>query len=223
MAPSFLLLIFIAYGMATYNPWFQFGGIFIVLAIQMGYQIYRSAKSSPIIKLNIQEAARAKRSKPLLYMTEHDVNVIKADAKSLGEWRQLAKMLSILMLPAAILLGTTYMIGAFWPDVPSWQSFVAGFLISMAASTALASKVGLSSGFAYAPSSYLITERGIVFEHMGRSFVLKFPLKRLTVKDRNIVEVEGDSETPIIPNILRLYTKNTDELIRILNPRTKLE
>ena len=223
LAPSFLILIFIAYGMATNNAWFQFGGVFIVLALQMGYQIYKSARASPIINANMQEAIRAKRAKPLLYMTEYDVRTARAGAGSTGEGAQAGKMALLIVVPAAMLFGTTYIIGILWPGVPYWQSFVVGFLISMPASAILASKTGLpQGGQMVTPASYIVTERGIAYDQMGRSFILRFPLKRVALgKSGNSVEVEGFSEAPIVPNRLRLYTEKTDELLRLLSTKLR--
>ena len=223
MAPSFLVLFFIAYGMATQNAWFQYGGVFIVLALQLGYQIYKSARASPLISANIQEAARAKRAKPLFTASEQEVRAVSANDKGSGEGAQASKMILLLFVPAAILFGTTFIVGLLIPGVPYWQSFVVGFLVSMPVSAALASRTGLSQGGPIVtPTSYLVTEKGITFEQMKRSFILRFPLKKTALgKGGRSVEVEGFSEAPLIPNRLRLYTQEVDELLKVLSSRVK--
>ncbi len=223
MAPSFLVLFFIAYGMATQNSWFQFGGIFIVLALQLGYQIFKSARASPIISANIQEAARAKRSKPLFTASAQEISAVSAADKDSGQGLQAGKMMLLLFVPTAILFGTTYVIGILFPGVPYWQSFVVGFLISMPVSAALTSRTGLSQGGPMVtPSSYIVTEKGITFDQMKRSFILRFPLKKTSLgKGGSAVEVEGFSEVSLIPSRLKLYTHKTEELLKLLDPRTK--
>ena len=209
--------------MATQNPWFQYGGVFIVLAIQLGYQIYKSARASPLISANIQEATRAKRVKPLFTASEQEVVTVRANDKGSGEGAQAGKMMLLLFVPAVILFGTTFIIGLLIPGVPYWQSFVVGFLISMPVSIALSSRTGLSQGGPMVtPTSYIVTEKGITFEQMKRSFILRFPLKKTTLgKGGNSVEVEGFSEATLIPNRLRLYTQKADELLKILGSRAK--
>jgi len=72
------------------------------------------------------------------------------------------------------------------------------------------------------PSSYLVTERGIVFDQMGRSFIVKYPLAKVERgNDGCCVEVEGVKEHDMIPNRLKLYTDNVDSLMRLLSPRVK--
>lgn len=223
MAPSFLVLFFIAYGMATQNSWFQFGGVFIVLALQLGYQLFKSARASPIISANIQEAARAKRVKPLLTVSEQEVSTVSAADKGSGESLQAGKMMLLLFVPAAILFGTTFLIGTLFPGVPYWQSFVVGFLVSMPVSAALTSRTGISQGGPMVtPTSYIVTEKGIAFDQMKRSFILRFPLKKVSLgKGGNAVEVEGFTEAPLIPNRLKLYTQKADELLKILGSHIK--
>ena len=223
MAPSFLVLFFIAYGMATQNSWFQFGGVFIVLALQLGYQIFKSARASPIISANVQEAARAKRGKLLFTASEQEISTVSAADKGSGEGLQAGKMMLLLFVPTAILFGTTYVIGILFPGVPYWQSFVVGFLISMPVSAALTSRTGLSQGGPMVtPNSYIVTEKGITFDQMKRSFILRFPLKKASLgRGGNAVEVEGFTEASLIPNRLKLYTQKADELFKILSSRIK--
>ena len=72
------------------------------------------------------------------------------------------------------------------------------------------------------PTSYIVTEKGITFEQMKKSFILRFPLKKTALgKGGNSVEVEGFSEATLIPNRLRLYTQKADELLKVLGSRVK--
>lgn len=67
------------------------------------------------------------------------------------------------------------------------------------------------------PNAYVVSERGIAFDHMGQPFILRFPLTKLNVqKEKNFIEAEGKAETSIIPNRLRLFTEKIDQLNKIL-------
>jgi uncharacterized membrane protein len=223
MAPSFLILILIAYGMATHNIWIQFGGVLLVLGIQMGYQVYKGVKSGPALEANVKEAARARRLKALHYVSEVDVRAAQMAAGSSGQRSEIVRMVGMIAVPLGIFFGATFLIERFWPGTPAWQSYVVAFLLSMPVSAVFMARSGLPSGAPrVTPSSYLVTERGIVFDQMGRSFILKFPLVRAEKgKDMNSVEVEGVKENDLIPYRLKLCTDKVDELLRILAPRVK--
>jgi len=217
------MLVLIAYGIATGNPWLQIGALFLVLGIQVAYQIYKGARSGPALEANMREAARAKRSKALQYVSERDVRSAQTAGGSSGLRSQVVKTFGMILLSLGTFLGTTYFIGVFWPETPHWLSYVAGFLVSMPVSLVLTAKAGMPSGVPQVtPSSYLVTERGIVFEQMGRSLIVKFPLVKVEKgKDGNSVEVDGIKENDLIPYRLRLYTDRADELLRILSPRVR--
>ena len=221
--PSFLILILIAYGMATGNVWIQFGGLFIVLGIQMGYQVYKGVKSGPALEANVKEAVRAKRSKVLQYMSDVDVRAAKMAAGSSGQRSEAMRLVGMLVIPLGIFFGTTQLIHILWPETPPWQSYVVAFLLSMPVSAVFMAKSGLPGGAPrVTPSSYLVTERGIVFDQMGRSLIVKFPLVKVEKgKDGSSVEVEGVKENDLIPYRLKLHTDKADELLRILTPRVK--
>lgn len=222
---SFLILFMIAYGMAVGNPWIQFGGLFLVLGIQMVYQIYKGVKSGPMMEANIRDATRAKRSKVLQYVSEQDVQSAKISGGSSGQMSQMTRMVVSLMIPLGIFFGTNYLINYFWPGTPHWQSYVVGFLLSMPVSAVFMAKSGLPVGAPQVtPQSYLVTERGIIFSQMGRSLILKFPLRKAEKgKDANTIEVEGLKESDMIPYKLKLYTDKPDELLRLLNSRVKAD
>ncbi|MEM2094832.1 MAG: DUF2208 family protein, partial [Candidatus Bathyarchaeia archaeon] len=176
-----------------------------------------------LISANIQEATRAKRMKPLFTVSEQEVSKVSANDRTSLEGAQAGKMMLLVLVPAATLFGTTFIIGVLFPGVPYWQSFVVGFLLSMPISAVLSSKTGLSEGGPIVtPTSYIVTDRGIAFEQMKRTFILRFPLKRVTLsKKGNSVDVEGFSEAPLIPSRLRLYTYKAEELFKLLSSRVK--
>ena len=163
-AQSFLVLVMIAYGMATGNVWIQFGGIFVVLGIQVGYQLYKGAKSGSGMEANMKEAARARRSKALLYMSQQDVRSAQMAAGSSGLRSETMSMVGMLIVPLAIFFGVTYLVAYFWPETPQWQSYVAAFLLTMPVNAVFMARSGFEAGTPRrTPSSYLVTERGIVF------------------------------------------------------------
>ena len=225
IAPSFLVLIMMAYGMATHNVWIQFGGVFLVLGVQMGFQMYKGVKSGPALEANVREAVKAKRMRALMYMSEQDVRSAQLAGGSGGQRSEGMKMIGMLVVPLGIFFGTTYLVGHFWPETPPWQSYVAAFLLSMPASAVFTARSGMPGAAPRTtPSSYLVTERGIVFDQMGRSFIVRFPLARAEKgKDGSSVEVEGVKESDMIPFRLKLHTDKADELVRLLSPRVKAD
>ena len=225
MAPSFLILIMMAYGMSTGNTWFQYGGIVLVLGAQIAWQVYKSVKSGPAMDSNMKEAARARRSKALHYVSDKDVRAAQMAGGSSGAMSQAAGMMGMLLVPLMVFFGINYLMGIVWPDTLPWQRYVTGFLLSMPVSAVFMARSGMQGGGTppVTPSSYVVTERGIVFDQMGRSLMVKFPLTKVerAKKNTNCVEVEGIKEADMIPNKLKLYTDKADDLLRILNQRVR--
>jgi hypothetical protein len=225
LIPSFIIMMAFSYGMATGNALVQWGGFLLVFGAQMGWQLYKGAKSGPAMDANMKEAYRAKRSKVLQYVSERDVRAAQVAGGSSGQMSQSVRMMGGLLVPLIVFFGTTYfIIPAFWHDVLPWQSYVVGFLASMPFSAIFMIKSGLPQGAPQiTPSTYVVTERGIVFDQMGRSIIVKFPLTKAEKGKGNCVEVEGIKEGQLIPNRLKLYTDKADELLRILRPRVRSE
>lgn len=65
IATSVMIMILITYGMYTQNPWLQYGSIFIIMGLQMGYQILKNVRAGPLVNANMEEAAKAYRNKAL--------------------------------------------------------------------------------------------------------------------------------------------------------------
>lgn len=227
MAPSFLILITIAYGMSSGNTWIQYGGIILVIGSQMGWQLYKGVKSGPAMDSNMKEAARARRSKALHYVSDIDVRAAQRAGGSSESMSQAAGMIGMILVPLMVFFGTSYVMGIVWPDPVTlpWQRYVAGFLLSMPVSLVFTARSGMQSSGAppVTPSSYVVTERGIIFDQMGRSLMVKFPLTKVerAKKNTNCVEVEGIKEADMIPNKLKLYTNKADDLLRILSQRVR--
>jgi len=217
-------MITIAYGMATGNTLIQYGGLIGVLGAQMGWQLYKGTKSGPLMEANMKEANRAKRLRILQTVSDKDVQAARMAGGFSGQMMQNAGMLGMLIVPLAVFFGTSYIIGMVWPGTEAWKSYMAGFLLSMPVSLVFMHRSGMQAGGApqTTPSSYVVTERGIVFDQMGKSLIVKFPiLKAEKGKHGSSVDVEGAKEADLIPYKLRLYTDSPDDLLRILNQRVK--
>ena len=217
-------MITIAYGMAVGNTLIQYGGLILVLGAQMGWQLYKGTKSGPLMDANMKEANRAKRLRILHTVSDKDVQAARMAGGFSGQMMQNAGMLGMLIVPLAVFFGTSYVIGIVWPGTEAWISYMAGFLLSMPVSLVFMQRSGMQAGGApqTTPSSYVITERGIVFDQMGKSLIVKFPILKVEKgKHGSSVDVEGVKEADLIPYKLRLYTDNPDDLLRILNQRVK--
>jgi len=225
MAPSILIMLLIAYGMATENPWLQYGSILIIMGIQLIYQTIKSIRAAPMLDTNMKAAEKAKGGRLLLTAAEREVTEVKKQAKNAGEIGMGSRTLLILLVPLAIFLATSQILSVVTPTIPRWQSYLIGFLLSLPASTITTMKMGVnpSTGPAVSPNSYYVSERGIIFDYMGRSFILVFPIKKLNVKKENkLIEVEGQpTKSLFIPNRLRLFNQDVDQLQRILTRFTE--
>ncbi len=224
LVPSFFIMLTIAYGMAVGNTLIQYGGLILVLGGQMGWQLYKGMKSGPLMDANMKEANRAKRLRILQTVSDKDVQTARMAGGLSGQMMQNAGMLGMLIVPLAVFFGTSYVIGMVWPGTEAWKSYMTGFLLSMPVSLIFMRRSGMQAGGApqTTPTSYVVTEQGIVFDQMGKSLIVKFPIKKAEKgKQGNCVEVEGIKEADLIPYKLKLYTDNADDLLRILNQRMK--
>jgi uncharacterized membrane protein len=68
------------------------------------------------------------------------------------------------------------------------------------------------------PNTYSVSEKGIIFEHLGNHHLLHFPIVNLEVKEEsNCIEVEGPpTNTTMIPNKIRLFNRNVKKLQNLL-------
>ena len=215
---SVLIMVLITYGMYTQNPWLQYGSIFIIIGLQMGYQILKNIRASPLVNANMEEAARSYRDKALFSVKESEVNRAKAGATDGGGSGMGMSTMGLLLVPLFIFIVTGQVLGIVFPGIPSWQSYAVGFLISMPFSLFLQARSGISRGIIVTPKNYRINRKGIVFDYSGRSYILYFPLDKITIKkEGNNIEVEGKpSETTVIPNRLKLFTTDLNKLQKIL-------
>lgn len=218
MSVSIAMMLLITYGMATQHPWLQPHWIILaVLGIQFGYQMVKTARSSRKVEANVREASRAKRGIILFKASEREVTRAKENVDT-GEMRMGSKMLIMLLVPLTIFIGSGYLLSIIFPGIERWQSYMIGFMLSMPVSTILTFRMGTSPGtMVTTPSSYMVSKSGIAFENLGQSFLLRFPLKQVNVqKTKNYIETEGETEAPLIPNKLRLFTENITKLHSIL-------
>ncbi len=217
IATSVMIMILITYGMYTQNPWLQYGSIFIIMGLQMGYQILKNVRAGPLVNANMEEAAKAYRNKALFSAKESEVNRAKEGGKGGGSGMGMSTM-GLLFVPLLIFIGTGQVLRMFFPAMPSWQSYAIGFLISMPFSIFLQARSGVSKGLMITPKSYHISRKGIVFDHAGRSYIIYFPLEKINKKkDGNCVEVEGKpTKTTVIPNRVKLFTRDVNKLQKIL-------
>jgi hypothetical protein len=222
-APSFLIIFMMAYGMAVKNSMISWAGFILVFGVQMGWQIYKSVKSQPLVESNVKEAARAKRSRALLYMSPEDVRSAQLAAGSSAQMTGAIKMIGPMLAPLAMFFGVNYLVGFLWPSTPDWQKYISAALLSIPVSAVLMARSGMQGGVPRAtPSAYLVTERGIVFDQMGRSLILRFPLKRAEKgREANCVEVDGLKENDLVPHRLKLCTDKVEELVKLLAPRVE--
>jgi len=223
IAPSFLIIFMMAFGMAVGNSMISWAGFVLIFGVQMGWQIYKSVKSGPLVESNVKEAARAKRSRALLYMSEEDVRSAQLAAGSSAQMTGAIKMIGPMLAPLAMFFGVNYLVGFLWPGTPDWQKYVAAALLSMPVSAVLMARSGMQGGIPRAtPSAYLVTERGIVFDQMGKSLILRFPLKKAEKgREANCVEVDGLKENDLVPHRLKLCTDKVEELVKLLAPRVE--
>lgn len=221
MAPSILIMLLIAYGMAVENPLIQYGAIGLILVVQLGYQTIRSIRSAPMLESNMRDATKAKSGRLLLTATENEITEIKKQVKDTGVMGMSSKTLLILFVPLIIFYASSQIIGVLAPSMPQWQSYLIGFILSIPVSTIVAMKSGVSTvaGPAASPNAYYVSEKGIVFEHMGRTFISPFPIRKLNVnKGKMYIEVEGQSTKSImIPSKVKLFSQDVDKLQRLLS------
>jgi uncharacterized membrane protein len=217
MVPSLLLMVLITYGIKEDIPWLQYGSIIILLGAQMGYQFFKMVRSKPQIDANLEEARKASRRKPQLMVTKSEIDTAKERGKSIGGMSP--KMSLMFVVPLAIYLGTGYILSFLVPGIPRWQSYLVGFLITMPVSMALQAKFGFASATQIgSPNTYSVSEKGIIFEHLGQYHILYFPLVNLEVKEEsNCIEVEGPpTKTAMIPNKIRLFNRDVRKLRNLL-------
>ncbi len=217
MGPSLLLMILITYGIKENMPWLQYGSIILLLAGQMLYQVVKTVRSKPMVDANIEEARRASRRKLLLTVTKSEIDTAKERGKSIGGMSP--KMSLLFVVPLLIFLASGYLLSLVVPGIPQWQSYVVGFLITMPVSMTLSSRLGMDTMTQVAaPNTYSISEKGIIFEHLGQYHILTFPLVNLEVKEEsNCIEVEGPpTNTALIPSKIRLFNRDVKKLQSLL-------
>jgi uncharacterized membrane protein len=217
MIPSLILMVLITFGIKENIPWLQYGSIVILLVGQMGYQVLKTVRSKPQIDANLEEARKASRRKLLLMVTKSEIDTAKERGENIGGMSP--KMSLMFVVPIGIYLATGYILSIVVPGIPQWQSYLVGFLITMPVSLTLQAKFGFASQTNVAsPNTYSISERGIIFEHLGQYHILHFPLVNLEVKEEsNCIEVEGPStKTAMIPNKVRLFNRNVKKLQNLL-------
>ena len=216
MSLSLVMMLLIAAGMADLHPLLQPLYIVIgVLILQFGYQMFKSARSRGVIDANIREAARVKRGVILFEATESDVS--NAKSNSGGGMSMGGTMIIALLAPLAIFMGSGFLLSQV-PGVLPWQSYLIGALLSMPVSIILTSKMGAAPGEVVAtPKSFIVSEKGIAFDHLNQYFIMRFPLIKLKVqKEKNLIETEAKSEASTIPNKLKLFSGKIGKLNKIL-------
>ena len=219
MSLSILMMLLLTYGMATTNPLLQPQWvILIVMGLQFGYQIIKTARSRGIVEANMQEASLVKRGVILFKASEKDVNKAQKSSEGSNEMSMGKKMMIMLLIPLVIFVGSGYILNMFIPGIEQWQSYLIGFVLSLSVSTTLTFKMNIRPGaMTITPKAYAISERGIAFDHMNQGFIVRFPLVKLNVqKEKNFIEVEGKAETSTIPNKLRLFTDKIGRLEKML-------
>jgi len=222
MSISIVMMLLIAAGMADLHPLLQPLWIVLgVLILQFGYQMFKSARSRGVIDANMRDAARIRRGVILFEAKETEVN--KAKGKSGGETSMGTKMLIMLIAPLIIFIASGFILNQMSainliPKIEPWQSYMIGALLSMPVSIALTAKMGINpEEVGVTPKSFIVGEKGIVYDHMGQLFILRFPLKKFDVQKKdNFVEVEGKKEASTIPNKLKLFSDKTNNLAKIL-------
>lgn len=220
IVPSLILMGMITYGMKEQNPWLQYGSIFFILIGQMLWQSFKTIRARPMIEANVEEARRMMRRKLILEVDKGETSRARQTGKSVGGFSP--KMSIILIVPLVIFLLTGYLLNniIFPGQLEDWQSYAIGFIITMPISTILSFRMGLGSPTLTAnPNSYYIGEKGIVFEHMGQYYVMRYPLVDVVVNEEsNCLEIEGQpSNAPMIPTKVRLYNLSLNKLHRLLS------
>lgn len=219
---SIIMMLLITYGMASKSAVIQpLTVIFLVVGLQFGYQIFKSARSRRAVEANMQDAARAKRGATLFQASETDVKKAKENSKGAGERSMGSKMMIMTALPLAVFIGSGFILNMLIPGIEQWQSYMIGFILSMIVSTTLMFKMKFLPGaMTVTPNTYIVNEKGIVFVHMGQAFMVRFPLIKLDVqREKNFIEAEGKSEAPSVPNKLKLFSEKIDQLEKILSRR----
>ena len=218
---STTIMLLVVYGMATGNTWIQYGGIVLVFVGQMVYQLLKSIRSAPLLNANTAEAVKVKNGKLLLKMTADEIMKIKRDVRDTGDIGLSSKMLLVMFIPLGIFFATSYILGMIDPNILPWQSYLIGFLASLPVSTIITIKMGVSqpTSAVVSPNNYYIGEKGIVFDYMNNSFILKFPMTKMTTKkEKKFIEVEGQpTKSAMIPHKLKLFSYDVDQLQRMLN------
>jgi len=219
---SIIMMLLITYGMASKSAIIQpLNVIILVLALQFGYQIFKSTRSRKALEANVKDAARAKKGASLFQASEADVKKAKQNSKGAGEKSMGSKMMIMLVAPLAIFIGSGFILNMAIPGIEQWQSYMIGFILSMIVSTTLTLKMKFLPGaMSVTPNAYIVNEKGIVFDHMGQSFMVRFPLIKLDVqREKNFVEAEGKSDAPSVPSKLKLFSEKIDQLEKILTKR----
>ena len=219
MSISVVMMLLLTYGMATNNP--LLSPMYIILIIfvaQFGYQIIKNARSAKIVEVNIQDAMRAKRMEKLFDAPEKDIAKAKESSRNSGEMSMGLKMMIMILAPLLIFLASGYILHILIPEIEQWKSYMIGFLLSMPVSLILTIKTGVSPGtISIVPKSYIVTDKGIVFDYINQSFIMRFPLlKSNSHKENHFIEVETKTEAATIPNKLKLFSENIDQLEKIL-------
>jgi uncharacterized membrane protein len=217
MIPSFGLMILITAGMYFENSLLQYGSIFLMLGGQIAWQSVKTIRSRPIMDANLDEARRTMKRKLILEADKSDVSRARDRGKPISTFTP--RMSLLLILPLVIFLVSGQVLNIVIPGIPSWQSYAIGFLITMPISTILSFRMGMGTATQTGnPNSYAISEKGIVFEHMGQYYILRYPLLKVTeIEESNCLEVEGqNSQSPIIPSKIRLYNQDLKKVQRAL-------
>ncbi len=224
MSMSTVMMLLITYGMASKNPLIQPLWIFMgMLALQFGYQIFKSARSGKAMELNMRDATRTKKGVILFQASERDVNEAKENSKGSGEKSTGIKLGLMFLAPLAIFMGSGYVLGTLVPEIEPWQSYMIAFLLTMPVSTVLTVKMGANPGMTATPNAYIVGDKGIAFDHLGQPFIVRFPLTKLNIqKEKGFIEVESKAETSMIPNKLKLFTNKVDQLSKVLEKNVAL-
>jgi len=220
MIPSLGIMALITYGMATGNAWLQYGSIVMVIAMQFTYQIIKTVKAMPMVKANMEEANRVKREGSVLFKaTAEEMNKVKQLVKDTGQVAMGLNTMILMFAPLVIFVGTGYILSMLIPGIESWKTYLTGFLLSMPFSTIMSWKMGLEAKDALpatAPSFYLVTEKGIVLNQIGRIYLVRYPLKKISIEEGGYSVVEGQpARSPMIPNKVKLFTRDVNRLKKL--------
>lgn len=187
----------------------------------MGYMIVKNIRATPWINSNMEDAGRAKSHKALMEVKETEVNTVKARAKGGGALGLGTSSIALIFVPLVIFIVTGQVVRTLFEGIESWQSFAIAFLLSMPFNLVLQARSGIAKGPIVTPNSYRISPKGIVFDNMGRSYILYFPLQKIILEE-DYIEVESEpSKATIIPNRLKLFAKNVNKLHKLLTGFTE--